>query len=59
VLGTATLYGDTGACGVNDAVLHAAPCCDGSLFPFGTWQVVGGSKGWAPGKFAVPIQKAP
>lgn len=57
VIGDATLYGDTGKCDANDTVLHEAGCCDGADFAHGTWQIVGGSKGWGGGKFVLPIQQ--
>lgn len=57
VLGTATLYGNTGPCGADDEVVHASGCCSGAAFPFGTWQVVGGSKGWGGDNYAVPLKQ--
>lgn len=57
VIGDATLYGKLPALNSDDTVTHAAPCCDGVDFAFGTWQVVGGSKGWGRGDKAVPIRR--
>lgn len=57
VLGEATLYGNTGALDADDLIEHAEPCCSGASFPHGTWQVVGGSRGWGGTNFAVPIQR--
>lgn len=58
VIGDATLYGNTGPCDSDDTVLHEVTCCDGSHFPLGLWQVVGGSKGWGGTNYALPIQRA-
>lgn len=57
VIGDATLYGVLPALMADDTVTHSAPCCDGADFALGTWQVVGGSKGWGGGKKAVPIRR--
>ena len=57
VVGDASLYGPFPLLDADDTLTHASSCCDGSLFPHGTWQVVGGAKGWAPGKVVVPIRR--
>lgn len=57
VVGEASLYGDFPLLDADDTVTHARSCCNGSLFPLGSWQVVGGAKGWAPGKVVVPIRR--
>lgn len=46
VVGEASLYGGFPRLDADDTVTHAAPCCNGRDFGFGTWQVVGGSRGW-------------
>lgn len=56
VVGDASLYGDLPRLSADDVVRHAAPCCDGSDFAHGEWQVVGGSRGWGAGLKAVPIR---
>lgn len=58
VLGSAQLLGDTGPCGAEDTITHPDDCCSGEHFARGTWQVVGGSRGWGGGNFQVPINKA-
>lgn len=58
VVGSATLYGNTGSLKASDTIEHAAPCCSGDSFPFGVWNVVGGSKGWGGSNYAVPIDRA-
>lgn len=57
VVGDATLYGVMPAMDSDDTVTHSAPCCGGEDFAFGTWQVVGGSKGWGGGKKATAIRR--
>lgn len=58
VIGDATLYGVLPHLNADDTVTHAAECCDGEDFLHGTWQVVGGSRGWGRGRKAVAIQRA-
>ena len=57
VVGDASLYGAFPLLDADDTVTHPTSCCDGKVFPRGTWQVVGGAKGWAPGKLVVPIKR--
>lgn len=58
VIGQASLYGAFPLLDADDTISHQSSCgCGGQLYPFGTAQVVGGSKGWAPGKVVVPIQR--
>lgn len=57
LIGDATLYGNTGPCDSDDTVTHEDSCCDGSHFALGTWQVVGGSKGWGGTNYALPIRR--
>lgn len=57
VVGDATLYSrEVARLDADDTITHAGGCCDGQDFQHGTWQVVGGSKGWGTGK-AVPIRR--
>lgn len=56
LVGTASLYGKFPALDADDTVTHAASCCSGQDFPLGTWQVVGGSRGWGMGT-VVPIKR--
>ena len=59
VIGEASLYGGFPRLDADDTVTHAATCCDGRDFAFGTWQVVGGSRGWGgPEMVVVPIKRA-
>lgn len=57
VVGDASLYGPFPLLDADDTLTHARSCCNGAIFPLGTWQVVGGAKGWAPGKVVVPIRR--
>jgi hypothetical protein len=57
VIGDASLYGPLPALNSDDTILHQVACCDGADFAHGTWQVVGGSKGWGRGDKAVPIRR--
>lgn len=57
VVGDATLYGVMPAMDSDDTIGHADSCCDGDDFAHGTWQVVGGSKGWGGGKKATAIRR--
>lgn len=58
VIGDATLYGTlTTRLNADDELTHDGECCDGTDFPHGTWQVVGGSKGWGDGDSAIPIRR--
>lgn len=57
VVGDATLYGHLSRLDADDTVVHAASCCDGSDFAHGTWQVVGGTRGWGRGDKAAPIRR--
>ena len=57
VVGDASLYGAFPLLDADDTLTHPTSCCDGTLFPRGSWQVVGGTKGWAPGKVVVPIKR--
>lgn len=58
VIGEATLYGTvSGRLNADDELTHASGCCDGSDFPHGSWQVVGGSKGWGNDDTAIPIRR--
>ena len=58
VVGDASLYGAFPLLDADDTVTHATACgCGGTEFPFATWQVVGGAKGWAPGQVVVPIKR--
>lgn len=57
VIGEASLYGGFPRLDADDTVTHEAPCCDGHDFTLGTWQVVGGSRGWGgPDMVVVPIK---
>lgn len=57
VVGDASLYGFFPRLDANDTVTHARSCgCGEVAFPFGTWQVVGGSKPWPLGS-VVPIRR--
>lgn len=58
VIGRASLYGAFPALNSDDLIVHAATCCDGSVFGHGTWNVIGGTRGWGPGLMVVPIDKA-
>lgn len=58
VIGRASLYGAFPALNSDDRIEHDAGCCSGAEFGHGTWQVVGGSRGWGPGLMVVPIDKA-
>lgn len=58
VIGRASLYGAFPKLDENDRIAHAASCCSGDEFAHGTWNVVGGSRGWGPGLMVVPIDKA-
>ena len=58
VIGRASLYGAFPRLEADDTIRHDATCCDGAEFEHGTWQVVGGSRGWGPGMVVVPIDKA-
>lgn len=57
VVGDASLYGAFPLLDADDTLTHSRSCCNGSLFPLGSWQVVGGARGWAPGKVVVPIRR--
>lgn len=57
VIGDATLYGATPHLDADDTIVHASGCCAGDDFDLGTWQVVGGSRGWGRGRKAVPIRR--
>lgn len=58
VVGQGSLYGAFPLLDADDSLTHSATCaCDGAVFPRGEWQVVGGAKGWAPGKIAVPVKR--
>ncbi|MGZ4530733.1 MAG: hypothetical protein ACXVXP_00105 [Mycobacteriaceae bacterium] len=56
VVGDASLYGILPALDADDTIEHADTCCDGSDFAFGSWQVVGGTKGWGSKKVC-PIRR--
>lgn len=58
VIGRASLYGAFPAMNSDDLVVHEATCCDGTEFDLGTWNVIGGTRGWGPGLMVVPIDKA-
>lgn len=58
VIGRASLYGAFPALNSDDRIEHEVDCCSGAEFAHGIWQVVGGSRGWAPGAVVVPIDKA-
>jgi hypothetical protein len=58
VIGRASLYGAFPALDSDDRIDHDVACCSGAEFGHGTWQVVGGSRGWGPGLMVVPIDKA-
>lgn len=58
VIGRASLYGAFPALNSDDRIAHEAACCSGVEFGHGTWQVIGGSRGWGPGLMVVPIDKA-
>lgn len=58
VIGRASLYGAFPALNSDDLIVHEATCCDGAEFGHGTWNVVGGTRGWGPGLMVVPIDKA-
>jgi hypothetical protein len=58
VIGRASLYGAFPRLEADDTIRHDATCCDGAIFEHGSWQVVGGSRGWGPGMVVVPIDKA-
>lgn len=57
VVGDATLYGTIGHCDSDDRLTHPGTCCDGADFAVGSWQVVGGSRGWGAGDTALPIKR--
>lgn len=57
VVGDASLYGFFPRLDADDTVTHATSCgCGQQAFPFGSWQVVGGSKPWPLGS-VVPIRR--
>lgn len=58
VVGRASLYGAFPPLNSDDTITHEAACCSGDEFGHGTWQVVGGSRGWGQGLMVVPIDKA-
>ena len=58
VVGSASLYGAFPRLEGDDTIRHDDTCCDGAEFAHGTWQVVGGSRGWGPGMVVVPIERA-
>lgn len=58
VIGRASLYGAFPPLNSDDTITHETGCCSGEEFGHGTWQVVGGSRGWGPGLMVVPIDKA-
>lgn len=58
VIGRASLYGAFPPLNSDDRIEHDPECCSGAEFEHGTWQVVGGSRGWGPGLMVVPIDKA-
>jgi hypothetical protein len=58
VVGRASLYGAFPSLNSDDTITHEAACCPGDEFGHGTWNVVGGSRGWGPGLMVVPIDKA-
>ena len=57
VIGRASLYGAFPRLDADDRIEHSSGCCSGDEFEHGTWQVVGGSRGWGPGMMVVPIDK--
>lgn len=57
VIGDASLYGVMPQMDSDDTVSHDSGCCDGEDFAHGTWQVVGGSKGWGGGRKATAIRR--
>lgn len=57
VIGEASLYGAFPLLDADDTLIHPSTCCDGTVFPRGSWQVVGGAKGWGPGQVVVPVKR--